>query len=89
MVVNVVDGNVTISSVSPAPGWSIDEHYSTGVEAKVRVVDAEGNRVRIDAEIDDGLLRVRTRDLRNGKTETESNFDDGDQEGDTIVDDDD
>ena len=88
VVVSVVDGHVSIGSVAPGAGWSIDEHYSTGVEAKVRFVDADGNRFRIDAEIDDGLLRIRTRDERaDDRVETEGNFDDGSQVGETIVED--
>lgn len=68
--VQVRDGVLQLVSTSPSAGWVVDEARTdaTGVETRYEMDDVE---VRIDFEIDDGLVRVRIR-VRDRPADTET-----------------
>lgn len=77
-------GNVlSISAVSPNSGWTVaeQEQAADGHEVEVKLVNG-GVEVKFDAEIEDGMVRVRVRQrgVAPGAT-TPSTIDDDDNSG--------
>jgi len=73
---SVVDGYVAFSGANPQPGWTVEEQHTDGIEAEIRFTDGEA-RVRLSAEVEDGLLRVTVRDDRNDDDQSDASFDGG------------
>ena len=83
----VIDGPVpTVVSVTALPGYTVqpDDDPSEPGEVHLRFVDAFGGRIDVQAEYEDGQLRVRVRDRRleesGGGSADDSNDDSNDDD---------
>jgi len=81
VTVSVIDGYVAFSGASPQSGWTVEDQHTDGIEAEIRFTDGEV-RVRLRAEVEDGLLRVRVQDERNDDDRDDSDSDSDDSDSD-------
>ncbi len=61
---------VSLTGVSPAAGWVVDEIQELGGEVEVRFAGPGGQLVDVEVEIEDGRLKIRVRDRISGDETT-------------------
>ena len=70
-IVVITEQPLRVVTVSPANGFT-SRTESSAREIHVKFFDASGGRIDVQAEIEDGAVRVRIRDRRAGATSTAS-----------------
>ena len=56
-MLDTAGGRLTVVSVTPAPGWSVDRAESDGASVEIRL-ESESGEVRFDASLVRGVVRV-------------------------------